>query len=134
MRRKLTCGRCNINEIRPNHRYCLPCHASYMRTWRKTHPLTHSQRRKDRCHALSKYYVRIGTIERKPCEIKGCLNESQMHHDDYSKPLNVRWFCRPHHLQLHNDYYFNPKPSYTPAALPAVIVPAAENISCHLFL
>jgi hypothetical protein len=24
-----------------------------------------------------------------------------MHHADYSKPLEISWFCREHHLALH---------------------------------
>lgn len=36
-----------------------------------------------------------------PCEILNCTERPQMHHDDYDQPLNVRWFCRKHHLELH---------------------------------
>jgi hypothetical protein len=28
---------------------------------------------------------------------------SQMHHEDYDKPLEVIWVCRPCHLKLHNE-------------------------------
>ncbi len=37
---------------------------------------------------------------KKPCEICGSL-KSQAHHDDYAKPLEVRWFCYEHHTQHH---------------------------------
>lgn len=26
-----------------------------------------------------------------------------MHHEDYSKPTEVTWLCRPHHWELHKE-------------------------------
>jgi hypothetical protein len=43
-----------------------------------------------------KYAVEVGKIKRLPCEV--CGNpKSQGHHEDYSKPLEVRWLCANHH-------------------------------------
>lgn len=40
-------------------------------------------------------------FRRKPCEI--CKNpKSHGHHEDYSKPLEVRWLCHKHHQLLHH--------------------------------
>lgn len=39
-------------------------------------------------------------IESQPCEICGDT-KSEAHHDDYSKPLDVRWLCRRHHVEWH---------------------------------
>lgn len=39
-------------------------------------------------------------IKRMPCEICGEIN-TQAHHDDYTKPLEVRWLCRLHHMEFH---------------------------------
>jgi len=44
--------------------------------------------------------IRNGTLKREPCE-KGCVSVDmrdgrssvQAHHDDYNKPLEVRWLC-----------------------------------------
>lgn len=44
---------------------------------------------------------RRGILKPEPCEITGCADPVQMHHDDYSKPLEVRWLCKTHHQQLH---------------------------------
>jgi len=36
-----------------------------------------------------------------PCEVCGATRNIDAHHDDYRKPLDVRWLCRGHH-KLHH--------------------------------
>lgn len=43
--------------------------------------------------------IRDGRLIRQPCEICGAKAEG--HHDDYSKPLDVRWLCHAHHVEEH---------------------------------
>lgn len=44
--------------------------------------------------------IRDGRIVRQPCEV--CSEpKAQAHHDDYSKPLDVRWLCTKHHAEWH---------------------------------
>lgn len=46
------------------------------------------------------YALRVGRIRRMPCEV--CGRETvHAHHDDYSKPLQVRWLCIAHHAEHH---------------------------------
>jgi hypothetical protein len=43
--------------------------------------------------------IRKGWIHRGPCEV--CFSgPAEAHHDDYSRPLEVRWLCRKHHAAL----------------------------------
>ena len=44
-----------------------------------------------------------GLLTKQPCEICGAA-ESEGHHDDYAKPLEVRWLCRSHHKQWHSKH------------------------------
>lgn len=43
--------------------------------------------------------IRDGRLQRQPCEV--CGDTAQAHHDDYSKPLDVRWLCVKHHAEHH---------------------------------
>lgn len=43
--------------------------------------------------------IKRGDVIRQPCE--ECGSDAQGHHDDYSKPLELRWLCRVHHDALH---------------------------------
>ena len=39
---------------------------------------------------------RRGQIKQEPCEVCGS-EDSQAHHDDYTRRLDVRWLCPTHH-------------------------------------
>ena len=96
------CSKCGALHGRVGQRYCVPCHNAYMREWRKAHPLTKEQRIKDTCRSYANVYKGRGHIERQNCQECGAGN-SQMHHEDYSKPLDVTWLCRPCHLHIHSQ-------------------------------
>lgn len=93
------CSVCGIEHYR-NGRYCLACHAAYMREWRKTHKLTGDAKVRDSARHIAGVYKRRGRLKQEPC-IKCGDENSQMHHDDYSKPLEVTWLCRECHLEHH---------------------------------
>lgn len=62
-----------------------------MRKWRINNPL------KVKAHTELNEAIRKGIIHRQPCEICGNL-KTHAHHEDYNKPLEVRWLCPLHHL------------------------------------
>lgn len=71
-----------------------------MREWRLTHPLDDEQKRRDNARSYAGVYLRRGKLVKLRCETCGS-DESEMHHDDYDRPLEVRWLCRPCHLEHH---------------------------------
>lgn len=42
-------------------------------------------------------YQAKNKIKRQVCEVDGCGILGERHHDDYSKPLDVRFMCKEHH-------------------------------------
>lgn len=46
--------------------------------------------------------VARGTLIPGDCEVGGdCFGAIEAHHDDYSRPLEVRWICKSHHMRMH---------------------------------
>ncbi len=63
-------------------------------------PLERERRRKAR--EVLNHYLRDKKVQRQPCEC--CGNENaEAHHDDYDKPLEVRWLCFKCHRQWHKS-------------------------------
>jgi hypothetical protein len=44
--------------------------------------------------------IKAGELVRGPCE-KCADPDTEGHHDDYNKPLDVRWLCKTHHNEHH---------------------------------
>lgn len=66
------------------------------REWRKANP---GDALKIRVRRATGNAIRDGRLIPKPCEVCGATAEA--HHDDYSKPLEVRWLCFAHHREHH---------------------------------
>lgn len=64
--------------------------------WRKQNP------RKYRAHLDVQSALRRGDLFKQPCEVCG-KERVDAHHPDYRHPLDVRWLCRKHHVQLHKE-------------------------------
>ena len=94
------CGRA---PRRSGQRTCGECHKEYMRKNRPKHSeLSEEQRKKANARSYANCYKRRGLLKQEPCKTCGDEN-SQMHHDDYDKPLEVIWFCRKCHLDHHKN-------------------------------
>ncbi|WJN64498.1 putative recombinase [Erwinia phage Papaline] len=60
----------------------------------------HQNMPKYKAHGAVSSALRNGSLVRKVCEC--CGNPKAVaHHDDYSKPLSVRWLCPVHHMEWH---------------------------------
>jgi hypothetical protein len=81
---------------------------AYVREWEEKHPgitvkyvKQHCERHPDRAKARRavREAIRKGTLTRNPCEVCNSI-KAESHHPDYSKPLEVRWLCKFHHIHL----------------------------------
>lgn len=59
------------------------------------HPL------KRNAHIITGNAIRDGILIKQACEKCGSVVKIEAHHDDYNKPLKVRWLCESHHKQFH---------------------------------
>jgi hypothetical protein len=70
---------------------------------RRAHHGTPEQRQKIAARRAVHKALRQGVLVVGACERVGpnCDGPIHAHHDDYSKPLDVRWMCRHHHKEHH---------------------------------
>jgi hypothetical protein len=88
----------NRERIRELHRRNYQRHAAEYRAENKFYVEKFPE--KHRARSLVYLHVKKGKLTRKPCE-ECALPFVEAHHDDYSKPLDVRWLCASHHMLLH---------------------------------
>lgn len=67
----------------------------YLKQYRKKYP------KKYKAHCLINNAIRDKRLFKEPCEVCGTKERINAHHDDYAKPLNIRWLCSAHHHQWH---------------------------------
>ena len=68
---------------------------NYCPEWRAEYP------NKYKAQTMVGNAIRDKRLFRQACEICGSKLRIHAHHDDYLKPLNVRWLCAAHHRQWH---------------------------------
>ena len=100
----MNCSKCRRRPRRPSRNreqsLCLKCHAAYARAHRKRWENPESRRRSN-ARAYLRAYLRRGKIVKGPCRVCG-KKKVEAHHENYDRPLDVWWFCRPHHLDFHH--------------------------------
>ena len=65
----------------------------------------------DQAHNLVETAIQQGVIVPAACEVcgeSGTMRDGrrnvQAHHDDYNKPLSVKWLCQKHHHEWHKSH------------------------------
>ncbi len=95
-------------------------HREYFRNWARAHPELNKAnfKRWYSNNAETQYERRLRYVRANPqrhnaqgyawkafpvaqvCGIEDCTTLGERHHEDYSKPLEIRWLCRKHHKEL----------------------------------
>lgn len=104
LRKKITCAKCDmVLELSRifKYAYCRACHAEHARKTRpKYGELAPLAKLKSNARALANQYEKRGKLKKQTCF--GCGSpDTQKHHEDYTKPLEVTWLCRACHLDYH---------------------------------
>lgn len=97
--RKPTC-KCGKPRLAGQSALCRECSRIYYREYVKNRILTEEQKLKIRVRDKVRRMIKRKLLIVFPCEVCGEI-KSQAHHDDYSKPLNIRWLCQAHHSEHH---------------------------------
>ncbi len=95
--------KCGKMKERPTQGYCNGCKNKWARVKRKRHnQLDDLHRQRANARSYLNVYIRRGKVKKGVCSVCG-VEKVEGHHSDYSKPLEVVWFCRKHHLEYHKS-------------------------------
>lgn len=108
------CKTCTIAAVRLNRaskheQYQQYEHARFKRPARKAQVLRAQRGRRakypEKVRAANKvrWALHTGALQRGVCEVCGAA-PTEAHHDDYFKPLQVRWLCFQHHRAVHGQH------------------------------
>ncbi len=98
------CARCHEADRQPGQSYCRPCASEYQRLWQQKQVLTPEQlQKKNARRAAADRKSRGKLVPPERCERCGEPGDLQMHHEDYSKPLEVVWLHLACHRALHRE-------------------------------
>ncbi len=54
-------------------------------------------------HVIAGNAIRDGRLVKQPCKRCGSPDNIHAHHEDYTKPMEVTWLCRPCHGERHRE-------------------------------
>jgi hypothetical protein len=105
---------------------CAKCRAPLHPAWRKIKPSTPVKQLRSASRRIANCYRQAGLLMPQPCEECGAFRADavvskafvEMHHDDYLRPLAVRWLCHRCHCK-HHGLGFKPL-ARSPALLAAL--------------
>jgi len=106
------CIACTKSDVRKNYRDRIEAKRAYNREYAKRPEVKARQaaalrRKRERTPGKAKARIAVynaikdGRLVRGPCEVCGTDSRVQGHHDDYRRPLVVRWLCFKHHMEHH---------------------------------
>lgn len=83
----------------------------YNKKWREDHDYIVDKNyiknfpEKRKAQVKVRHAIKNGEVKRLPCEVCG-EKVTHAHHDDYSKPLDVRFLCSVHHREFHREHRY----------------------------
>ena len=69
----------------------------YLANYRAKYP------NKVKAHRAVSRAIKSGLLYEEPCANCGSSDKTHAHHDDYAKPLNIRWLCAACHQAWHKE-------------------------------
>ena len=88
------CRECNKTRVRAIRDKTPGYNNKHTKAFKQRYP------EKRAAHKAVEKALRAGTLAKQPCSVCGST-KSESHHEDYSRPLDVIWFCRQHHAAHH---------------------------------